>query len=172
MPEWRPGVLAGLLAETTAAGKAGQRRGLLLIAAAIEAKAKAELAKTSHRYGTPSPAPRGAPPSLVTGTGRRSIGHQYIPLETIVKVGTIANVYPPASTSTTGKGSRSRQTSGTGASRGKTASSKYLLYQEKGHPPHSGKPFDHPFLMPSYKSVLADDAVTIWLKSFTWPRLV
>lgn len=160
MPEWRPGVLAGLLAETTAAGKAGQRRGLLLIAAAIEAKAKAELAKTSHRYGTPSPAPRGGPPSLISGTGRRSITHQEIStaIETILKVGTAAGVFPPKR----------------GNAKTTTPSSKYLYYQEKGHPPHTSVPFNHPFLMPSYKAVVGEIGVsTWWAGAFgRWPRLI
>ena len=152
MPEWRPGVLAGLLKEIDAAGRANQRKGLLLIAAAIEAKAKAELSKSSHPYGTPSPAAKGGAPSLVTGTGRRSIGHQYLPTaaEAIVKVGTIAGVYPPRH----------------GKSKTLTPSSKYLWYQE------TLPRFDHPFLKPSFVSVVHEKSVAIWLESFrTFPRL-
>lgn len=167
MPEWKPGVLAELLTEIGAAGRASQRAGLLKIALAVEAKAKDELGKQSHRYGTPTPAGRGQPPALVTGTGRRSIGHEYIAdlVEPMVRVGTIANVFPPAVRSSTGSGSRSRASAGTTGTRGKTASSKYLLYQETL--------LDHAFLKPSLDAVIAEDAVRIWLESFTkWPRLL
>jgi hypothetical protein len=169
MPEWRPGVLGGLLKEIEAAGRANQRKGLLLIANAIEAKAKAELGKTSHSFGTPSPASKGQAPALVTGTGRRSMGHQYMPstAEITVRVGTLAGVFPPANLSRTNKGGRSRAASGTTSSRGKTPSSKYLWYQETV--PH----FDHPFLVPSFKAVVHEDSVRIWLESFRrFPRLV
>lgn len=167
MPEWKPGVLAGLLREIETTGQAHLREGMLKIAAAVEAKAKAELSETSHRYGTPTPAGRGAPPALVTGTGRRSIGHQYLP-GTVpdVKIGTLAGVYPPKEKSTTGRGTRSRAKSGTTGSRGSTPSSKYLMYQE------TLERFNHPFLVPAFRHVVAEDAVRIWLASFRiWPRL-
>jgi hypothetical protein len=150
MPEWAPGVLEGLLAKIGTTGEANLRAGLLKIAAAIEAKAKADLALSSHPYGTPSPASKGGPPSLVSGTGRRSIGHQATVqgIEQVVKVGTLAGVYPPR--------------------RGKTStpSSKYLLYQE------TLSRFDHPFLVPAYRHVVATEGVGIWLSAFrTWPRI-
>jgi hypothetical protein len=47
-----------------------------------------------------------------------------------------------------------------------TASSKYMFYQE------TLARFDHPFLLPSFESVVREKAVAIWLKSFrTWPRM-
>lgn len=167
MPAWGPGVLSGLLAETANAGRAGQRKGLLTITASIEAMAKAKLGETSHRYGTRSPAQKGGPPSLVSGTGRRSIGHDYVTSveEAVVKIGTAAGVFPPAQTSSTGKGTRSRAKAGTTGSRGTTPSSKYLLYQET-----VGK-FDHPFLKPSYDAVVTETSVAVWLSSFTWPKI-
>ena len=39
----------------------------------IEAKAKDELTSSSHPKGTPTPASPGEPPSLITGTLRRSV---------------------------------------------------------------------------------------------------
>jgi hypothetical protein len=161
MPEWKPGVLAGLLKEIDTAGRAGQRAGMLKIAAAIEALAKAKLSETSHRAGTPSPASKGGPPSLVTGTGRRSIGHQYIPGldEAIVKVGTIAGVFPPKPRAKKGAGRHP-------ASSPPTASSKYLLYQE------TLARFNHPFLKPAFDTIVGEQAVKIWLSSFRkWPKL-
>ncbi len=155
MPEWKPGVLAGLLVGIEAAGLRNQRKGLGLITAAVEAKAKAELSRTSHRGGTRSPAAAGAPPALVTGTGRRSIGHQYVAegAEPTIRIGTIANIFPPAASSTNG-------------SRGSTPSSQYLYWQE------TLKRFDHPFLLPSFHSVVRQDAAAIWLRSFrSWPRI-
>jgi hypothetical protein len=166
VPEWRPGVLEGLLAEIETVGQANLRAGLLKIAASVEAAAKADLALTTHPYGTPSPAPKGGPPSLVTGTGRRSIGHQFVRegIETVVKIGTLANVYPPAQVSTVG--GRSRQARGSGGDKGKTPSSKYLLYQET----HSQ--FDHPFLKPAFLRVVSTEGVAVWMTAFrVWPRL-
>lgn len=150
MPEWRPGVLEVLLKEITAVGRANFRAGGLLIAAAIEAKAKAELGRSSHPYGTPSPASRGGPPALVSGAGRRSIGHQYMPgVEPDIKIGTLTGVYPPRH----------------GKSTTTTATSKYLLYQE------TLSRFDHPFLKPAFDAVVVGQ-VAIWLESFrAWPRI-
>lgn len=166
MPEWRPGVLEGLLAEIGVVGQASLRSGLFKIAAAVEAKTKAALSETTHPYGTPSPARRGGPPSLVSGTGRRSIGHEYFRegMETVIKIGTMAGYYPPAQVSQVGN--RSRQAAGTGANRGKTPSSKYLMYQEKE------SQFNHPFLKPSYYSVVSTEGVAVWMTAFRiWPRL-
>jgi hypothetical protein len=148
MPEWRPGVLESLLADIGTVGQVSLRAGLLKIAAAIEAKAKDELGKTTHAYGTPSPAEHGGPPSLISGTGRRSITHQYVKegIETIMKVGTAAGVYPSYN--------------------GRTPSSKYLYYQE------TDSDFDHPFLVPSFVHVVHTQGVATWLAAFRiWPRL-
>lgn len=147
MPEWRPGILEGLLAEIGVVGQASLRAGLYKIAASVEAKAKAALSETSHQYGTPSPAPSGGPPSLVSGAGRRSIGHQYVRegIETVMRVGTMAGVFSP---------------------HGNTPTSKYLLYQET-----LGE-FDHPFLKPAFLSVVRTEGVAVWLAAFrSWPRI-
>lgn len=162
MPEWKPGVLGGLLKGIEGAGIAQQRAGMLKIAAAIEALAKANLAKKTHPYHTKSPAGKGEPPALVSGTGRRSIGHQYMPGETDVRVGTLAGVYPPAMAPMKGhKGVR--RTGG-----GKTPSSKYLLYQE------TLPRFDHPFLKPAANQIFADVMVAEWWHDVfdSWPRLL
>jgi hypothetical protein len=160
MPEWRPGVLAGLLGEIEVTGRADLTRGLLLIAAAVEAETKNALGQSSHAAGTPSPAGKGGPPSLVSGTLRRSIGHQEMldAFSPQVRVGTVANVYPPTRARKT-----SRKTHGRG---GATPSSMYGLYQET-----LGR-FDHPFLVPSFNKVVGESAVSMWLQAFaTWPRL-
>jgi phage gpG-like protein len=58
----------------------------------LEAQIKMELSRTSHPPGTPTPSPPGSPPSLVTGTLRRSIQvegpEQTGPASWSVKVGT------------------------------------------------------------------------------------
>lgn len=150
MPEWAPGVLADRLAKVTVLGEKNLTKGLYLIAVAVEAKAKAELSRTSHPYGTPSPAAHGSPPALVSGTGRRSIGHEYMPVgfaHQVMKIGTIAGVYPP------------RFRPG-GPRRRSTPSSRYLWYQE------NLPRFDHPFLRPAFESVIHDDSVRLWLTAF------
>lgn len=146
MPEWAPGVLGKLLTEIEVTGQAHFRAGLLKIAAAVEAKTKTELGRSSHTRGTPSPASRGGPPALVSGTGRRSIGHQYMAgVDPQVRIGTIAGVYPPS---------------------GKTPSSQYLKYQE------TLSRFNHPFLVPSFRAVIKDESVTLWLEAFrAWPKI-
>ena len=152
MPEWRPGILEGLLRDIEATGQAHLREGLYLIAAAIEAQAKAALGKASHPYDTPTPAVRGGPPAMVTGTGRRSIGHQYLRegVDTEMRVGTHANVYPPRR----------------GHEKKVTASSKYLWYQE------TLDRFNHPFLRPAFNQVVDRDGVRVWLAAFQiWPRI-
>ena len=129
------------------AGQAQLRWGLYKITASVEAKAKAKLSETSHKYGTPSPAPSGGPPSLVSGAGRRSIGHQYIRegIETVMRVGTMTGVFSPHSN---------------------TSSSKYLNYQET-----LGQ-FNHPFLRPAFLEVVSTEGVAVWLAAFRiWPRI-
>ena len=145
MPEWSPMLLARRLTEVAAAGVLNAETGLGLVAAAIEAKAKESLAQTTHTRGTPSPARRGGPPSLVTGTGRRSIGQEQVHgLEGLeIKVGTQGGVFPPD---------------------GKTPSSKYLWYQET-----LGR-FDHPFLQPAFDAVVRAEAMTKILSAFRWPK--
>jgi phage gpG-like protein len=39
----------------------------------LEAQVKVELSRTSHPRGTPTPSPPGSPPSLISGTLRRSV---------------------------------------------------------------------------------------------------
>lgn len=146
MPEWSPMLLARRLTEVAEAGVLNAETGLGLIASAIEAKAKASLAQTSHTRDTPSPARKGGPPSLVTGTGRRSIGqdhrHGFDGLE--ILIGTQAGVYPPE---------------------GETPSSKYLWYQE------TLARFNHPFLRPAFDSVVRAEAMTRLLAAFKhWPK--
>jgi len=53
--------------------QAGTRKAVARGAHLIEAYAKLELTRSSHPPGTPTPSPPGAPPSLVTGSLRRSI---------------------------------------------------------------------------------------------------
>jgi hypothetical protein len=48
-------------------------QGLANAAHHLEASIKLELSRTSHPPGTPTPSPPGSPPSLITGTLRRSI---------------------------------------------------------------------------------------------------
>ena len=66
---------AMLAALRAIAGKveAATPAGLARAAHHLEGAIKTELSRTSHPPGTPTPSPPGSPPSLVTGTLRRSI---------------------------------------------------------------------------------------------------
>lgn len=52
---------------------AAARKGANAAAHAVESRTKAKLTTSTHRRGTPTPSRPGQPPSLVTGTGRRSV---------------------------------------------------------------------------------------------------
>lgn len=53
--------------------QAAARRAVVKAAHYVEAKTKAKLSLTSHPKGTPTPSLPGQPPSLVTGTLKRSV---------------------------------------------------------------------------------------------------
>jgi phage gpG-like protein len=61
--------LEGITTKVVAATPEGLAKAAHLLEGAI----KIELSRTSHPPGTPTPSPPGSPPSLVTGTLRRSI---------------------------------------------------------------------------------------------------
>lgn len=61
--------LDGLAAKADLAAVAGANAA----AAVAEASIKRQLSLRSHRKGTPTPSPRGAPPAVITGTLRRSV---------------------------------------------------------------------------------------------------
>lgn len=51
------------------------RRAVARAAALVEDQVKAELSRSSHRRGTRTPSRPGSPPSLISGTLRRSVRH-------------------------------------------------------------------------------------------------
>ena len=99
VPVWEPGYLTARFAAIEGSASLRARSGLAELARAIESGAKAELSKTTHPYGKPTAASPGSPPSLVSGTLRRSVTHSAVamvgPGEWETKVGTGAGFYPP-----------------------------------------------------------------------------
>ena len=135
MPELRPGIIRALLGQVSAVAEENTRRALTATALAIERETKLNLGKSSHRRNTPTPAHPGGPPSLISGTLRRSVTHTQV-VRTFggweCKVGLASGVFPPY-----GKGKR-------------TASSRYgFLLETSGLRNGAG----YPFLMPAFKLV-------------------
>lgn len=63
---------AGLRGES-AKVHAAMRRGVALAAHHLQSRIQTKLSLTSHAPGTPTPSPPGHPPSLITGSLRRSV---------------------------------------------------------------------------------------------------
>lgn len=118
--------------KTQASGAAA----LTQIALAVERQTKLDLAQKTHQYGTKTPAARGGPPALVSGTLRRSVTHTRPSTHTFgweVRVGLATGFYPPYPK----KGRR-------------TMSSKYGYYLERVH--------GFTFLEPAFRHVIAAGA--------------
>jgi hypothetical protein len=133
--EIRPGVFGALFARLAAKSEAAGPMMLTPLALAMERQAKLNLGKSSHPYGTRTPAFKGGPPAMISGTGRRSITHTRparVGEGWEVRVGPGAGFYPPY-----GHGKR-------------TPSSKYLYYLETG---------EYPFLGPAFDTVTATTTV-------------
>ncbi|MFD7016142.1 hypothetical protein [Streptomyces sp. NPDC059928] len=154
MPELRPGLFTALFNEINAAGQAKARTALSRIADAVERQAKINAGSGSHSYGTPTPASPGSGPAVISGTLRRSITHSPIAFtgggwET--KVGTGAGQFPPYG-------------------KGRTPSSKYGLYLEKGMLRNGAA---YPFLAPAAKFARTVVAPQVYQEIFRpgWPRI-
>lgn len=63
------GAIDGLIA----GANEGSRKGVSIAAIKLSSKVKVKLTTSSHKKGTPTPSRAGDPPSLVTGTLRRSV---------------------------------------------------------------------------------------------------
>ncbi len=72
--ELRPGAFQRLFTPYPAAANAAAAATLDALGAACENKAKENLGKQSHAYGTPTPAHRGGPPAMISGALRDSVG--------------------------------------------------------------------------------------------------
>lgn len=154
VPELRPGIFAALFSEINVAAQAKARIALGRLADAVERQAKINASSGSHPYGTPTPASRGSGPAVISGTLRRSIGRSPIVFtgggwET--KVGTGAGQFPPYG-------------------RGRTPSSKYGLYLEKGMLRNGAT---YPFLSPAVRFVRTVVAPQVYQEVFrpAWPRI-
>lgn len=131
--EFAPGVFTALFDRLAISARATGAAALTHLALAIERQAKQDLALTRHKRGTKTPASRGGPPAVVSGTLRRSVTHtRPTPwdLGFEIRVGLASGFYPPYPK----KGTR-------------TQSSKYGYYLETVH--------DYPFLEPAYRKVVA-----------------
>jgi hypothetical protein len=141
--ELRPRVFEALFTRLAARSAAAGAAALTSLALAIEREAKLNLGKSSHRYGTRSPASVGGPPALISGTLRRSVTHSKPVVTEIgaeVRVGLAVGFYPPY-----GKGR-------------KTPANKYGYYLETGQL-HRGRQHGpsgaYPFLHPAFRKVVA-----------------
>lgn len=138
--ELRPGVFEALFTRLTARTAAAGAAALTSLALAVEREAKANLGRSSHPYGTRTPATPGGPPSLISGTLRRSVTHTRPTVTAAgaeVRVGVAAGFYPRY-----GRGKR-------------TSSSRYGLYLETGL--RGGQTY--PFLRPAFRKVAASGDV-------------
>lgn len=84
---------AGLKRLVASAGQACQR-GANNAAKLVASETKQKLTTTTHRKGTPTPSRPGEPPSLVTGTLRRSV--KIVPAQSVGGTAFVAKVGPTA----------------------------------------------------------------------------
>lgn len=73
--ELRPGAFQRLFMNYPAAVNATAAATLEALAKLCEEKARDNLSRRSHEYGTPSPAHKGDPPAMVSGTLHDAVGH-------------------------------------------------------------------------------------------------
>ena len=141
MAELRPGMFRDLFARQVIHAQAATTAGLIALALDIERETKTALGRTSHRYGTRTPARPGGPPALISGTLRRSITHTRptpVPGGVEVRVGVGSGFHP------TYPGRRAS-----------TSSSRYGLYLETGL--RNGTTY--PFLLPAADKVFRTSQV-------------
>ncbi len=140
-PDTFTAVFARLSVKSAATGAAA----MTSLALAVERRAKDNLGRVSHPYGTPTPAAAGGPPAKVSGTLRRSVGHSTPVITTAgaeVKVGLKTGLYPTYPRT----GDRRRHGAGI-----RTPSSKYGYFLETGL--RNGAKY--PFLKPAFRQVVA-----------------
>jgi len=128
--ELAPGVFTAVFTRLAAKTAATGAAALTSIALAIEREAKLNLGRSTHEFGTPTPASAGGPPALISGNLRRAVTHSRPTLAATgaeVKVGLAVGFYPPY-----GKGKR-------------TPANKYGYYLETV--------WNYPFLHPAFRKV-------------------
>lgn len=78
MTELRPGIFTAGFAKLATEGDARTRLALEPLAKAVERQAKINASNGRHKYGTPTPARPGEGPAVISGTLKRSVGHNPI----------------------------------------------------------------------------------------------
>jgi hypothetical protein len=134
-----PGIMTATFGRLARKSRATGAAAITSLALAVERRAKEDLAKTTHRRGTPSPAHKGGPPALVSGTLRRAVTHTRAkPTATgwEIRVGVAAGFYPPYPR----KGK-------------KTEAAKYGRYLEEV--------WDYPWLVPAFEAVTSSGSGNI-----------
>lgn len=151
--ELKVGVIRELMTRTAMVAEENTRRALTTTALAIEREAKINAGRGgSHKYGTKTPARRGGPPAIISGTLRRSVTHTpvtraFTGWET--RVGVVGGVYPPYG-------------------RKKTASSRYGWYLETGL--RNGAVY--PWFTPAFHTVMPKvRGITADFFRGPWPRI-
>ncbi|MCW2900926.1 MAG: hypothetical protein JWO67_3191 [Streptosporangiaceae bacterium] len=125
-----PGVFTAIAARLSVELEARAIVSLNGVGLLVEDRAIQSISARSHAYRTPTPASRGGPPAMVSGTLAGSITHDLTGLS--MRVGTAAGRFPPYG-------------------KGRTPSSLYGLYLEK-----LGAGINHityPFLKPAFEAV-------------------
>jgi HK97 gp10 family phage protein len=141
--------LPGILLKTAAKADEKMKNAMNTMADKIVAETKKNLHTSSHKYGTPTPARVGGPPSLISGDLSRSIS------KASAKGGTEVRIGPDSSPHGSNAVRNRRGTSGG------TANSKIGLYLETGL--KNGA--QYPFLRPAYDKV-KDSAGDVFLEEF------
>ncbi len=129
--ELRPGAFQRLFMNYPAAAEAAAAATLAALGKACEDKAKELLSQRSHEYGTPTPAHRGGPPAMISGTLHDAVGSskpRKFPTGWEVQVGVARRGTPWY---------------------GRTPASEYGRYLEEG---------DYPWLRPAFQSVARSGA--------------
>lgn len=125
-----PGVFAPLMARLTVELEERAKVALEGTGLLVETRARQSISSRSHPYRTPTPASRGGPPAMVSGTLAGSLTHEIDGM--LMRVGTTGGQFPPYG-------------------KGRTPASLYGLYLEK-----LGAGINHityPFLLPAFKAV-------------------
>ncbi len=161
MPELKPGVGRVLFARLAQEQQKRTRMALVALAQVIERQAKINLTGYTHKYGTPTPAPPGTAPALISVNLRRSITHTPVARVSygwMVRIGTATGFYPTYTTKTGG------------AVKGKTAAHVYgYILEVEGT--RAGNTF--PFLKPAFEFGVRIAAPVIFHEKYGtgWTRL-
>ena len=154
MEELLPGTFTRVFTRVAVGGDMRAKSALEKLARAVETKAKQNLAQSTHRYGTPTPARAGGPPALISGTLRRSVTHTPVVgsglTNWVTKVGTGTGFFAAY------RGKR-------GTVGGRTPANKYGYYLETGL--RNGATYK--WLTPAYRWGITVAGPSIWKESFS-----